>query len=97
MIPQLIRFISLLLPDEFLMTAAEEGNRDKCFSLIQTGANPNCQRERNSPLLQATEHGHLGVVKLLTECGVSLESLGQLRKRPLNVAIQHGRLNVSTT
>ena len=88
-----------LLPDEVLVTAAAEGNKDKCFGLVQLGADPDYRKGEGlgvtSPILEASKNGHVEVIQLLVECSVSLDTVNQIGTTPFMIAAEHGQLEVT--
>jgi len=84
--------------NEELLEAAERGNSNKVRELLKRGglkANPNTRdKNGNTPLHLAAEHGFLDVARLLLEHGADVNAIGKSGWTPLHVAAVNGRMAI---
>ena len=96
----LIGWIAALLasPSALLVRYSRQGNVDRVRSILSLGVDPNRHRGRTTPLLEAAQHGHLGVVQVLVQHGAKVdlcEANGFVpRQSPLARAAARGHVDV---
>ncbi|CAM9913340.1 unnamed protein product, partial [Scytosiphon promiscuus] len=80
-------------------TAAKAGRRTAMQMLLRNGLDPNDKGiRRETPLHQASRHGHAGVVELLLQHGADVAAREAWAGRtPLHYACQSGSLKAATT
>lgn len=79
-----------------LIFAAINGDKEVLELLLDRGANVNSRDEYgNTPLMKASQWGHLGLVKLLLERGADLALKNKYGKTALALASDNSRLDVA--
>lgn len=83
-------------PGEELRAAATAGDEAKVRALLDAGVPVDAAaRHGRTALLNASQKGHFGVVKLLAERGASVKVRGQFfGDKPIDGALEHGNLDM---
>ncbi|CAD7695177.1 unnamed protein product [Ostreobium quekettii] len=76
-------------PDKMLLRAARRGNSKKVLKALRAGADVNAAHGKfeETPLLLATQMGHVDLARILIEAGADLESADRDGLTPLTTAI----------
>ena len=79
-----------------LIKAVKNNDVDETAKLLKNGGNPNYEdpHERKTPLLYATWHNNLEIVKLLVKYGADVNFQNVIGHTPLIYAAQEGSLEM---
>ena len=82
-----------------LLKAIKEGNREEAASLLDLGADPDFVMNRWSgpACIDAVKYGHIDIIPLLAEHGVSFNTIDNCGHTALGVAVLHGNIKAIKT